>query len=173
MKSGEELYYYCKANQQTKRWIREFENERIQEINYWIENFSPVGRNGYYLRKIENNYLTPVDELAFLLENKCSERVTFDTVYYAANRIFAYVAEELERMFSVPSYYVMLCTNKRRETAFFVGPQSLSRDLLFSEEGIFMTVGYDVLVDFIDRSNYSTLSELSNYLESKGLYLFS
>ncbi len=36
-----------------------------------------------------------------------------------------------------------------------------------------MTVGYDVLVDFIDRSNYSTLSELSNYLESKGLYLFS
>lgn len=35
-----------------------------------------------------------------------------------------------------------------------------------------MTVGYDVLVDLLDRANYSTLYELSNYLESMGVTYF-
>lgn len=168
IKSGEELYHYCKANLHTKRWIQELENEQIRAMNYWLENFSPVGRNGYYLKKLERNYLTPIDNLALLLENRCREEITFDTVYYAANRVFKDIARQLEQLiFSLP-YYVIFCANKRKETIFFVGPQTLPKEILWGETGIFMTLGYDVLVDFIDRANYSTLSELIEYLESKG-----
>lgn len=173
IKSGEKLYHYCQVNLHTKSWIQSLKNERIRNINNWIESCSPIGRNEYYLEKIEKNYLSPVDELAFLLESKCAEHVIFDTVYYAANQIFKDIARELNEMFYECSYNAVFCANKRKETAFFFGSQSLAQDLLFSEEGIFMKLGYDVLVDFMDRSKYSTLSELSNYLESKGFNLFA
>ena len=172
IKSEEELYYYCKANLHTKRWIQELANEQIREMNYWLENFSPVERNGYYLKKLERNYLTPIDTLKLLLENKCREEITFNTVYYAANRIFMDIARALEQMIFPCPYYVILHANARKETIFFVGPQILPKEMFFGETGIFMTLGYDVLVDFIDRLNHSTLSELIEYLENKGYNLF-
>lgn len=170
VKSGDELYRYCYAKMHTKNWIQELKNEGIRAINYGLENFSPVGQNGYYLEKIEMNCLTPIDKLWLILEDQCHESVTFDTVYYAANRVFKDISQELERMFSVPSYYVMFCANKRKETVFFFGPWGLDKGLLFSDEGIFMTLGYDILIDFLDRANQSSLSELCDYLESMGFW---
>lgn len=170
IKSKKQLYLYCTKNKYTIDWGLKLADKLFKKMQIWLKNSSPIGRNGYYLEKIaRDNYLNLIDDLGFLLEDKCSETVTFDTVYYAANRIFRDIAKELESVLSVPSYYVVLCANEHRETVFFVGPREvLPQDMLFSEKGIFMTLGYDVLVDFIDRANNSSESELFGYLKSKG-----
>lgn len=118
----------------TKCWIQELKNERIRDINVWLESCSSIGMGGYHLEKLEKNYLTPIDELALLLENKCSEAVIFNTVYYAVNRIFRDIAEELYKVFSVPSYYVAFCANERKETVFLLARRRWQKICFFQRQ---------------------------------------
>ncbi len=85
---------------------------------------------GYHLEKLEKNYLTPIDELSLLLENECSEAVIFNTVYYAANRIFKDIVEELDKCSlyrHIMWRFVRMSVKKR----FFCWPEDVGKRFVF------------------------------------------
>lgn len=172
MKSQQQLYHYCKeTNNRTKNWIRAIENGRIADMETWQNSAASYGDGAYQVAKIERGYLGPADELWGILKQDCNEEVYIDDVRVVTDRIFRDMSSRLTALLGKPSHHVVMRVNSNGEGLFFIGPRSLPFDILFSDEGVFMTVGYDVLKGFLDRADTCSFPELYRYLSSNGFQI--
>lgn len=168
MKTQEQLYRYCiQSNLHTRRWMQSLTDACCKEISIWKNSAASSSAISYSSKKLE----TAADELYLILTEKCGEQTFILDVYAVADRILKDVAKNLSLQLQSSCHRIVMRVNSSGEGIFFIGPCSLPYDILFSNEGIFMRAGYDLLIGFLEQSGRCTMQELYLYLKNHGLDL--
>lgn len=174
MKTLEELYVYCvRTNIRTKNWIASMEMRARSALAEWPNSAEYYIESGYSLRKLNSHHtLGPAGDLWRILVNECHEEARYVDVCLIADRILQDIGWKLSREVQRYSDYIVYRVNNRGEVLLFIGPHFSFKDLLFSNDGIFMKAGYDVLVEFLRMANEGyTMQEVAQYLSRSGFQI--
>lgn len=144
MKTKEQLYDYCtKMNQHTKNWCSELKIFATKKMKEWeletnrVDNVYPVN--------VRLNWQLGI-ELFAILENKCRETVNYKDVLWVADRVCQDIGKELTQILALhqkPFCVVKFRNNYKDEAVMYLGPDIEEFCQMFSDDGIFVTKGYD------------------------------
>lgn len=169
MRTCEELYEYCTKNTHTKNWIWSVKNTVVQDCERWVGDPSSQGPGAYCCMKLGANLPLGIAGDMWALLGKCAEKADFEDVCVITDWILQDIGKELAEHYRRPHYFIMMRVNSKGEGIFFWGPQTLEKDILWGDDGVFMKGGYDVLRGCLRPENTSSVENLLKYLKNEGI----